>query len=418
MLRFLGACVGVSLWAVLTACDPSAGLSAYDDLGGTQRGASAAPDEGPATGCEQTIAPGEPGVLDCDGTCVPASWLGDGRCDASGLANLACEAHGYDGGDCAEDVGPPPEAPGSGSTAGADEADGGCEQSLEPGEPGVLDCDGTCAPASWIGDGYCDDGRDGVNFFCDTHQQDGGDCDSVDDAGGGDGSTTGSGGMAGSAGTGTDAGTDGTGAGTDGTGAGTDGTGAGTDGTNAGTGSSGDATGAGLPPGASGCDANGQAGVLDCDGSCVPALWLGDGYCDDGTGQGGNLMCPQLNNDMGDCGTNTGGTTGGTTGGDTNTGGTTGGTAGAPPPGGQPGEPPPPATDTGGSPPPGTDEGFGGTGSTGSGSTGNNPCGAGELLDCTGWFCVPASWLGDGTCDDALIGDLTCYPEETADCTW
>lgn len=107
---------------------------------------------GPATGC----LPDE--VEDCDGSCAPAEWVGDGSCDDGAFSwdgapvNLDCAALGDDGGDCV---------------------------SCPAGE--IPDCAGTCAPSSWIGDGSCDDGTYGWNgapvvFDCSTFGSDGGDC--------------------------------------------------------------------------------------------------------------------------------------------------------------------------------------------------------------------------------------------------
>ncbi len=48
------------------------------------------------------------------------------------------------------------------------------------GEGKVFDCKLKCVNAqkaqSWIGDGYCDDGRYGVNLLCPYFQNDKGDC--------------------------------------------------------------------------------------------------------------------------------------------------------------------------------------------------------------------------------------------------
>ena len=42
-------------------------------------------------------------VADCDGNCAPLDWLGDGVCDEGQFgANLNCEAHAWDLGDCCE----------------------------------------------------------------------------------------------------------------------------------------------------------------------------------------------------------------------------------------------------------------------------------------------------------------------------
>ncbi|MAV65212.1 MAG: hypothetical protein CMG00_08495, partial [Candidatus Marinimicrobia bacterium] len=54
--------------------------------------------------------------------------------------------------------------------------------------PGFIDCFEFCSPASWIGDGYCDDQNLtwGANFFCEEFAFDGGDCG---DGNGGGGTT-------------------------------------------------------------------------------------------------------------------------------------------------------------------------------------------------------------------------------------
>ncbi len=50
--------------------------------------------------------------------------------------------------------------------------------------------------------------------------------------------------------------------------------------------------------------------ILDCDGNCAPDFWVGDGWCDDGAygiyDENGdvvpiNLMCEELQWDLGDC---------------------------------------------------------------------------------------------------------------------
>ena len=106
----------------------------------------------------------------------------------------------------------------------------------------VNDCDGNCAPVSWIGDGYCDDGAWGVydengevvpvNLMCSEFDWDGGDCEEIP----------------------------------------------------------GECT-----PGL----------IEDCNGICGPEGWVGDGYCDDGSYEyNGNLIffnCEEYDNDGGDC---------------------------------------------------------------------------------------------------------------------
>ncbi len=73
---------------------------------------------------------------------------------------------------------------GSDDDDAADDDDGG-------GCPGgeIEDCDGVCAPAEWVGDGYCDDETyewpDGsgttIDFNCAEFDYDGGDCSAGDD---------------------------------------------------------------------------------------------------------------------------------------------------------------------------------------------------------------------------------------------
>ena len=106
----------------------------------------------------------------------------------------------------------------------------------------ILDCDGNCAPLSWIGDFYCDDGAYGVydedgelvpiNLYCEDLNWDEGDCEAI--------------------------------------------------------------------PGE--CT---EGLVEDCNGICGPEGWLGDGTCDDGSYEyNGNPIffnCEELNNDNGDC---------------------------------------------------------------------------------------------------------------------
>ena len=106
----------------------------------------------------------------------------------------------------------------------------------------VLDCDGNCAPVSWIADGFCDDGAWGiydeegnvvpVNLWCEELNFDEGDCEVIDE---------------------------------------------------------------GCTPGL----------IEDCNGICGPSDWLGDGFCDDGSYEyNGNQIfynCDEYNNDEGDC---------------------------------------------------------------------------------------------------------------------
>jgi hypothetical protein len=107
-------------------------------------------------------------ILDCDGNCSPANWVGDGWCDdgAYGVVNedgeeipinLWCEELNWDEGDC-------------------EVIDEGCTEGL------IEDCNGICGPESWLGDGYCDDGSYEYNgnpifFNCEELNNDNGDCE-------------------------------------------------------------------------------------------------------------------------------------------------------------------------------------------------------------------------------------------------
>ena len=106
----------------------------------------------------------------------------------------------------------------------------------------VLDCDGNCAPLSWIADGFCDDGAYGiydeegnvvpVNLWCEEFNFDEGDCEVIPGE---------------------------------------------------------------CSPGL----------IEDCNGICAPEQWLGDGFCDDGSySYNGNPIffnCEEFDNDNGDC---------------------------------------------------------------------------------------------------------------------
>ena len=106
-------------------------------------------------------------ILDCDGNCAPLSWVADGFCDDGAWAildeegnqvpiNLYCAELNFDEGDC--------------------------EAIDEDCTPGLIeDCNGICAPAGWLGDGFCDDGSYEYNgnpifFNCEEFDFDNGDC--------------------------------------------------------------------------------------------------------------------------------------------------------------------------------------------------------------------------------------------------
>ena len=107
-------------------------------------------------------------INDCDGNCAPLSWIGDYYCDdgAYGVydenytlipVNLWGEEFEFDEDDC-EVI--PGECP--------------------PGQ--IFDCNGNCAPESWLGDTFCDDGSynfggNDIFFNCEEFNNDEGDCD-------------------------------------------------------------------------------------------------------------------------------------------------------------------------------------------------------------------------------------------------
>ena len=111
-----------------------------------------------------------PMVLDCNGNCAPESWIGDTYCDDGswGIYNengeiipivLQCEEFNFDEGDCEEII-------------------EGCPEGT------IEDCNLNCAPASWLGDGFCDDGSyqyngNDIYFNCEIFNNDEGDCDSM-----------------------------------------------------------------------------------------------------------------------------------------------------------------------------------------------------------------------------------------------
>jgi hypothetical protein len=111
-------------------------------------------------------------IEDCCGNCCPETWVGDGYCDNgaylwNGIAIwLNCDEFDCDGGDCGDDCTP---------ECGDDPPGGDCPD----GE--IADCCGNCAPETWVGDGYCDNGAyqwNGVAIWlnCDEFDCDAGDC--------------------------------------------------------------------------------------------------------------------------------------------------------------------------------------------------------------------------------------------------
>ena len=107
-------------------------------------------------------------VMDCDGNCSPANWVGDSYCDDGywGIYDeegnvipvvLMCEEFNWDEGDCEEIIGECPVGQ-------------------------IEDCNGNCAPEPWVGDGFCDDGTyefegNQIYFNCEEFENDGSDCD-------------------------------------------------------------------------------------------------------------------------------------------------------------------------------------------------------------------------------------------------
>ena len=99
-------------------------------------------------------------VEGCDGACYDANWLDNGTCDEG----LNCDTWGFDSGDC---VGP---------QCGDQVCDAG-EESTCPSDCAdcalgdLSTCTGSCSPAMYYGDGFCDE-----EFNCEELALDGGDC--------------------------------------------------------------------------------------------------------------------------------------------------------------------------------------------------------------------------------------------------
>jgi len=101
-----------------------------------------------------TLSPGDscdffsaPGIVSCDGYCLPEEFFSDGICDS----DLDCATLFDDGGDCATEIGD--------SCTDFEGADG------------VIDCYGDCSPLDWFGDDFCD-----ADFDCTELGEDAGDC--------------------------------------------------------------------------------------------------------------------------------------------------------------------------------------------------------------------------------------------------
>ncbi len=311
-------------------CPPVGGVGNGDDCDDTDTGSYAigqpCDDDDPGThsdmvnGACQCVGipvnncpPGE--IPDCNGNCAPAEWVGDMFCDDGSFEwngigiSFHCPQFDNDGGDCND-------ADGDGYMAweDCDDTDPGLTswgQPCDDGDPGthldtmvdgclcvgvpvgtcpegeIMDCNGNCAPADLVGNGYCDEGLlwHGVpiSFNCPEFGSDGGDCIDADGDGfpstmdcndddpnltwffdpcdDGDPDTY------------NDIVTI-------------------------------DCTCRGVPFG-SPCPYYGE--VPDCNGNCVPSFWIGDGWCDGGdydwNGNLINLNCAAFGFDGGDCGT-------------------------------------------------------------------------------------------------------------------
>jgi len=220
-------------------------------------------------------------IRDCNNNCAPESWLNDGDCDAGqwtyegNAIYFNCAALNNDNGDCGGPP-PPPLPPPSGCTA---------EE--------VEDCNGNCAPISWLGDNDCDAGQwtyngNPIHFDCEEFQNDSGDCNT---SGCPDGEITDCNGNCVTE-------------------------------TWIGDGmcDDGEFEWLGTPiylncpefnnDGGDcdvGCADDGPAGVevVDCNGNCSPLDWASDGLCDDGTYEYNGIPvyfnCPEFNNDNGAC---------------------------------------------------------------------------------------------------------------------
>jgi hypothetical protein len=137
-------------------------------------------------------------VYDCALNCASESliddWIGDGHCDDGATYDLDCAEFDYDGGDC-EESGDSDGGPADGPVP--DDSDGGSSDDGAVSDPvvgegcaegRVYDCALYCADvdfiASWIGDGYCDDGTP-YDLYCAEFDYDEGDCEESGDSDGG-----------------------------------------------------------------------------------------------------------------------------------------------------------------------------------------------------------------------------------------
>ena len=223
-------------------------------------------------------------ALGCDPACAEPQFCKGGTCQD--CMDPQC-------GDA--ECGMAPGCPGSGIACGQCDPGFSCVlgvcQVCPAGQ--TLDCDGSCAPLSALGDGLCDDGGFSANFDCDTFNLDNGDCGPCvpnctqktcgDDGCGGSCGTCSAGSYCdvasfacvvcscGTAVCGTDP---------------------------CGTPCGGCQAGFGCDGGA--CVACSPDHIPDCNQHCYLASWVGDGVCDE-SGYGANFNCSEFNMDDGDC---------------------------------------------------------------------------------------------------------------------
>lgn len=149
-------------------------------------------------------------MMDCNGNCAPAYLVGSGDCEEGMLwhgvpISFNCAEFGFEGGDCTD-----ADGDGFAASVDCDDNDPNITLPFEPCDDGdpdtfndrigldctchgvpagspcpyydeIQDCNGNCVPASWLGDGSCDDGSfewEGVPIFlnCPELNYDGGDC--------------------------------------------------------------------------------------------------------------------------------------------------------------------------------------------------------------------------------------------------
>ena len=149
-------------------------------------------------------------IEDCNGNCVPATWSGDNACDddnymynisantwcqilsstddnyceniddLSGyeFVNLNCEAAGFDDGDC-EPVEGCTDLSACNYNSDAVIDNGSCayddctceDYNLSLGLETTEDCNGNCAPETWVGDESCDDDNYMYNILLNVYCQ-------------------------------------------------------------------------------------------------------------------------------------------------------------------------------------------------------------------------------------------------------